>query len=66
MKAQVGEIVITVQVDAYEDEDGEVTIDGRAKPELSVSIDLPVGADAERRVAIKYLRNVADSLEAAS
>lgn len=63
MKYQLGTITIRVSAEAFEDEEtGEVTINGGAKPELSLHIDLP-GGDPNG-LAATYLRKCADSLSA--
>jgi hypothetical protein len=64
VKQIIGTITIDLTVDTFEDEDGDVTIDGGSKPSLSVDLDLPGSNPIS--LAIKYLRHVADDLEASA
>jgi hypothetical protein len=64
VKQIIGTITIDITVDAHEDEDGDVTIDGGSTPALAVEVDLP--GENPIGLAVKFLRRVADDLETAS
>lgn len=63
MRTELGRVEVITYVQIHEDDEGELTADGGAKPEIEVVIDYPFTAYQNRLAAHQALKAAVKSTE---